>query len=75
MFPGLGLYSLYSDPAQYLIAANTGSTVDDLDHDLDRDLFEIDDLDRDLSDVDDLYHDLSDVDNIDHDLCQHSSLR
>ena len=35
------MYSLYTDPAQHLTTADTGSTID-----------YIDDLDRDLSDVD-----------------------
>ena len=30
MFPGLDLYSSPTDPAQHLITAGTGSTVDDL---------------------------------------------
>ena len=41
MFPGLDLHCMYTDPAQHLIAADTGpTTVDDLD-DLDRDLSEV----------------------------------
>ena len=45
---------MYTDPAQNVITAAIGSTVDD--------------LDRDLSDVDELYRDLSGVNYLDRDL-------
>ena len=42
-FPGLGLYSRHTDPAQNLVTAAAGSTVDGLDY--------LDYLDGDLSEV------------------------
>ena len=43
MFPGLVIWSVHEDPAQYITTADEGSAVDDLYdlYDLDRDLFEV----------------------------------
>ena len=40
MFPGLDVYSACTDPVQYLIRADAGCAVDDL-NDLDDDLSEV----------------------------------